>query len=196
MKSDRPSAARRITMGACAAMMAAAIGGTSDEAIAVQQIERYCTTSWRNAQISEQDWSDCTQQAIVSLLERIPRDRLVDAIKINASDERRELNRSIWRTIQRWRRARRCLSLGSKDWPDHRADDVSEARSDVDPRGAHLTSAMARLTSRQQVILTRWSQGSAISEIARSLKMSPAQASDEKYKALKKLRRHFADRVG
>jgi hypothetical protein len=44
------------------------------------------------------------------------------------------------------------------------------------------------LSSTQREIVSRWSDGESIAE---SLKLSPARISDEKYKAIQKLRQHF-----
>ena len=49
----------------------------------------------------------------------------------------------------------------------------------------------ARLSPTQRKIVTRWSDGESVSDIAESLKLSPARISDEKYKAIQKLRQHF-----
>lgn len=50
----------------------------------------------------------------------------------------------------------------------------------------------ARLSPTQREIVARWSDGESISAIAESLKLSPARISDEKYKAIQKLRQHFS----
>ena len=102
---------RRLATATCVALMAAAVGSGTAEAQTVQQLERYLTTSWRNAQICQQDWSDCTQQAITELLERVPRPRFTQIFSQPERHDRRELNRAVWRTVQRWRRRRMCSSL-------------------------------------------------------------------------------------
>jgi DNA-binding NarL/FixJ family response regulator len=47
------------------------------------------------------------------------------------------------------------------------------------------------LTSRQQRILQLICAGANVSEIAQELSMTPERVSDEKYKAIQKLRAHF-----
>jgi RNA polymerase sigma factor (sigma-70 family) len=168
--------------------MAAAVGGGSVEAHTVQQLERYLTTSWRNAQIAQQDWSDCTQQAMTELLERLPRTQFTRIFDQPQIDDRRELNRAVWRTVQRWRRRRKCSSLepaycGIAHPASTPAETVQrgEARDELD-------KAMANLSDRQQRILRLWSQGHAVAEIAEQLDLPAARVSDEKYKAVRKLR--------
>ena len=54
-----------------------------------------------------------------------------------------------------------------------------------------LNAENSRLSPTQREIVARWSDGESISAIAESLKLSPARISDEKYKAIQKLRQHF-----
>jgi RNA polymerase sigma factor (sigma-70 family) len=183
---------RRFATATCAALVAAAVSGSTAEAHTVQQLERYLTTSWRNAQISEQDWSDCTQQAMAELLERVPRSRFTQIFAQPQQDDRRELNRAVWRTVQRWRRRRRCTSLepdycGLSHPTPAPMDGLhrSEARDELD-------RAMANLSERQQRILRLWSQGDSVAEISEQLDLPAARVSDEKYKAMRKLRQLMA----
>lgn len=205
--NHKPSRLKRgFAISACAAVVA--IAGAGEEARAVEQMEKYCLTSWRNARIMQQDWSDCTQQTIAELLERVPRERLVVAMNDNESEERRELNRTIWRVIQRCRRAPKLQSLtgedpASSDTTDPRAlepqlsdaqrsDAAGRAIQSLEPLGdLELSSAIAAagLKGRQERILVAWSQGRKVAEIAAELGMSPARVSDEKYKAIQTLRR-------
>lgn len=192
MKSTPSRIKRGIAISACAAVVAIASAGEEsrasqavDESQAVEQMEKYCVASWRNARIMPQDWSDCTQQTLTELLERVPRERLFSAIDDNQSEERRELNRTIWRVIQRWRRAPRLQSLSAGDPPA--ASDALAVDRPVD----ELRSAMsaAGLRGQQQQILLAWSQGRKVAEIAAELGIPPARVSDEKYKAIQSLRR-------
>jgi len=57
-----------------------------------------------------------------------------------------------------------------------------------------MASDESRLSPAQREIVTRWSDGESISDIAESLELSPARISDEKYKAIQKLRRYFSSR--
>jgi len=59
--------------------------------------------------------------------------------------------------------------------------------------GAELTGAdVPELSPRQRHILTQWSLGATIAEIGEELDLPAARVSDEKFKALRKLRRRFA----
>ncbi len=168
--------------------MAAAVGGGSAEAQTVQQLERYLTTSWRNAQIAQQDWPDCTQQALAELLERLPRPRFEQIFNRPEIEDRRELNRTVWRTVQRWRRRRRCATLEPEFCGvTQRGPNPAEAVQRDEVRD-QLDRAMENLTDRQQRILRLWSQGHCVAEIAQRLNITAARVSDEKYKAVRKLR--------
>ena len=157
------------------------------ELTAVQQIERYCVASWRNARISQQDWSDCTQQAFERLLQKIPREEMRTAIDCKTSTQRRELNRSIWATLQRWRRMPRYQSI----LPD--GDDAGCGEENTLELREELDKACTHLTPRQNRIIKLWMAGYTPAEIAEKLDMKPARVSDEKYKALRTLRQHIQD---
>ena len=187
MGGDRPSRFRKVTVAACAAAVAASVGLAASPAPAelqvLDKVQRYCAVSWKHAGIHPQDWGDCTQEALVQLLERVPQERLGAALGDAASGERQELKRAIWRTAQRWRRSPRFLPLDAKQHVDSRQNEGSFESADW------LNRAMQVLSPRQQEVLTLWSQGWSIDEIARQLDISAARASDEKYKALRKLQR-------
>ena len=186
MSTERSNLGRGFAVTACAAMVAATVGGAA-EASAVDQIERYCAASWRNAHISQQDWPDCTQQTLAELLERISHRKLSTAIEHGESQERRELNRAIWRVAQRWRRAARNTPYDLARCAEA-ADDGDNANGGNNGFDDALAAALDQLSSRQRAILTAWSQGHAISDIAEELNLSTARVSDEKYKAVRKLR--------
>ena len=176
----------RWTLAACTVAVAAAVGGTSSAASpeAIDQIQRYCGKSWQNAGINPQDWQDCTQQALLELLERVSNGGLAEAIDNVDSHERRELNRTVWRTIQRWRRKPQAGALDESATPCNgplRASH-SEAWDEI------LLVARDCLTVRQQRILQLTRDGWKTSEIACELSLTAARVSDEKYKGICKLR--------
>ncbi len=173
-----------LQLTACAAIMTAVLYPAA-EASAVENIQRYCTASWRNAGVLEQDWEDCTQEAIENLLERVSRNGLVTAIQQPQSEQRRELNRSIWRTAQRWRRAKRHTSLDALEFFEAAEPTVEPTGDDLD----RVETAMAKLSETQQQILSQWSNGDSVAEIAEKLDLSAARVSDQKYKAIRKLQR-------
>jgi RNA polymerase sigma factor (sigma-70 family) len=188
MSKEKANVGQR-AVAACAAIAASvglAVQVAPAQEKALDQVERYCASSWRNAGIHPQDWSDCTQEAITRLLERVPQNRLDAAFHDAETPERRELKRAIWSTIQRWRRAPRTRSLeGARLADEHNETQAHEVRDSLDV-------ALRRCSARQQRILAMWSEGYAIDEIARDLGMSAPRASDEKYKAIRKLQKALA----
>jgi len=186
-RHDRP-----LKFAACAVAMAAAVGGSAlqaaaapNEAGTINQIERYCTVSWRNAGIAPQDWSDCTQQALLELLERVSHSQLPVAVQNNESPERQELNRTVWRTIKRWQRSPRWAQFD-----EFAAGGTRDARQDA--WDEVLTVARRHLSERQIRILQLTREGWQVQEIATELDTTTARVSDEKYKAIRKLREQLA----
>ena len=173
-----------------AGLVVAAVCGSVSEAGTIEKIERYCRTSWRNAGIHQQEWSDCTQQALHRLLERVRNAGLEPAINVPDSPERRELNRSIWATVQRWRRRPRTASLNDD------AQDMTDERGDrnLQHKQAYARTLLASpeisLTNTQRRILSLWLDGRSVAEIGRHLGMPAPRVSDQKYKAIAKLREH------
>jgi DNA-binding CsgD family transcriptional regulator len=54
------------------------------------------------------------------------------------------------------------------------------------------TNGHARLTPTQRDIIRRSSEGASIADIASDLKLQPQRVSDEKYKAIQKLKDYFS----
>jgi DNA-directed RNA polymerase specialized sigma subunit len=187
---SHPNQNGRAKLAAYAVALATAVGGTSSSAEgapAIEKLERYCTASWRNAGIARQDWEDCTQQALTELLERASHRQLAEAIENAESEERRELNRSVWRTTQRWRRSARWYSLEEGSLAAASENErVGEAWDQV------VEAGRSCLSRRQQQILSLTRDGWRVSEIAARLSLSAARVSDEKYKAIAKLREHLS----
>lgn len=184
-KTARRSLGERVTRTACAVAMATVMGGAAlaavGEAGAIEQIQRYCTTSWQRAGIARQEWSDCTQAALVRLLERVSRDGLVPAIADGESLQRQELNRAIWAVAQRVRRQQRLKVADLAQTPD--------SRQVRDTAWQELLAACGpQLPPRQRSILQLAGEGWSAAEIGRKLSLPPQRVSDEKYKALRKLR--------
>ena len=184
---------RRFSATACAAVVIATSLGTAATADArenraIESIDRYCRASWRNARIDQQDWEECTQQTFVELLDRVSRDRWIEAIENNQSNERRELNRSIWRVAQRWRRAPRRPGGSAGMLAPTPANRQGNERPGLDDVLRILSSPNSGLSARQQEVMLRWADGHSVAEIAADLNLPPARVSDEKYKAIRKLR--------
>jgi RNA polymerase sigma factor (sigma-70 family) len=164
-----------------------AAGATVAPERAVADISRYCTTCWRNAHLHPDSWSDCTQEVFSRLLDRVaPEDwcRLLQA----EGQERREFIRAIDAVKKRTQRSRK-LSASEMDM----VADVHEAhvRGLREDRQAVDEAAAELLSPRQQRILRLSFEGWSVADIAANLKTSPERVSDEKYKAIRKLREHL-----
>lgn len=177
---------RGLMLAACAVAFATAVGAPGStpaaEVNAIHKIERYCTTSWRNAGIRPQEWEDCTQQALVELLSAMSSADLQVAIEQPESEPRRELNRAVWRLVQRCRRQVREVSL---------LDVFPEPRATTDHQDDWRAIELAAdelLSPRQQQILEWTRDGWRVADIASKLEASSERISDEKYKAISKLR--------
>ena len=176
----------------CAALIAASFAvGTPVDAESVSSIERYCTTSWRQAGIPQHDWEDCTQDTMLELLSRLPQNRLNSAIGQPKSTERRELMRSIWCVSQRWRRAsqRQAVSLDLLADVASRPTTVEDALADAEL----IECALNQLSAAQRQILELWGAGNSIAEISDQLEIPAARVSDQKYKAIRSLRSATTD---
>lgn len=210
--SPEPSSRLRLSLAACAlvvatstadaaaqtassAMAAATAVGQVSETTVLKKIQAYCTRSWLNAGISRQEWDDCTQDVYLRLLSNLSRTQMLQALDDLESDERRELNRAIWATAQRRRRAQRHSSLLDDAGREVEADVWPAKMEAIERVRRAIDSSAAKLSSQQREIVSRWSDGEPISRIAEQLKLSPARVSDEKYKAIQKLRGHFGSDV-
>jgi DNA-binding CsgD family transcriptional regulator len=203
-----PSSRLRLSLAACAlvvatsaadvsaqtastAMAAATAVGQVSETAVLKKIQAYCTRSWLNAGIPRQEWDDCTQDVYLRLLSNLSRTQMLQALDDLESDERRELNRAIWATAQRRRRAQRHTSLIEDGGREVEVDEWPAKMEAVERVRQAIDSSDAKLSPQQREIVSRWSDGEGISRIAEELKLSPARVSDEKYKAIQKLRGHF-----
>ncbi|WP_238602590.1 sigma-70 family RNA polymerase sigma factor [Fimbriiglobus ruber] len=153
---------------------------------AVKDITKYCQVCWRNARLPMDRWDDCTQQVFARLLERVPQGQWT-AMLNTEGDERREFFRAIDAVKKRTQRARRYVDLS----PDH-ADDRNRAADHVRDQWETVDRAARDVLSpRQQRIVELAAGGWAVPEIAVELGTTPERVSDEKYKAIRKLRTHL-----
>jgi RNA polymerase sigma factor (sigma-70 family) len=158
---------------------------------AIADMGRYCTACWRNAHLPADAWTDCTQEVFRRLLERVPAghwDRILQA----DGEEHREFVRAIDAVKKRTQRARKWSATldGVADPRNDHARHVHEQREAVRQAAAEL------LTPRQQRILQLSFEGWSVQEMAGELQLAPERVSDEKYKAIRKLRSHLADHCG
>ena len=154
---------------------------------AVRDITRYCQVCWRNARLPADRWDDCTQQVFSRLLERVAPGSWGTLVSAVDGDDRREFIRAIDAVKKRTQRARRHADL-AVDF----GDDRNRAHAHVrEQREAVDLAARAVLSDRQRKIVELSADGWAVPEIAEELKTTPERVSDEKYKAIKKLRTHL-----
>ncbi len=159
----------------------------SDATRAVNDLGRYCTACWRNARLPADSWGDCTQEVFSRLLERVPTE-VWGAILRSDGEDRREFLRAIDAVKKRHQRARKL---------SHNLDGVADRneqheRSLADQRETVRQAAEELLTARQQRILQMSFEGWTVAEMARELNLPAERVSDEKYKAVQRLRQHLA----
>jgi RNA polymerase sigma factor (sigma-70 family) len=154
----------------------------------ITDMSRYCTACWRNARLPADAWGDCTQEVFGRLLQRVPTDAW-DRVLREDGEERREFVRAIDAVKKRTQRAHKWTA-GLDGIADRRADAAGELRED---REAVRQAAAELLTSRQQCILQLSFEGWSVHDMAAELRLPAQRVSDEKYKAIRKLRAHLAD---
>jgi RNA polymerase sigma factor (sigma-70 family) len=154
----------------------------------VNDMSRYCTVCWRNARLHPDSWGDCTQEVFSRMLQRVAPTGWEQALR-GDGDEHREFLRAIDAVKKRTQRAmRRSCSLNDEVVPDHREpreQTVAHQREVVSRAAAEL------LSPRQQRILQLSFDGWSVQEIADEMQLPPERVSDEKYKAIRKLRASF-----
>lgn len=155
---------------------------------ALTDIQRYCAACWRNARLDPDSWNDCTQEVLARLLQRVPISSWNRVLQLE-SDERREFVRAIDAVKKRTQRSRKYSAL-AVDHPEEPNRSYHEEREQVQ------RAAREVLSHRQQRILQMSFDGFTVQEVADELTMSTERVSDEKYKAIRKLRTHLGIEVG
>jgi RNA polymerase sigma factor (sigma-70 family) len=155
----------------------------------VNDLSRYCTTCWRNARLHPDVWTDCTQEVLTRLLERVAPDGWGRVLKDDCQ-ERREFLRAIDAVKKRTQRSRR--------WAPEPAEGVADRRdlhrrSVADEREAVALASAELLSERQQRIMQLSFEGWSVHEIAAELRTPAERVSDEKYKAIRKLRDRLSE---
>jgi DNA-directed RNA polymerase specialized sigma24 family protein len=108
------------------------------------------------------------------------------------SPERRELVRAIDMVRKRVQRSRRLQPFDEQSIP---GPDLDRRHRDRQELGEILEAArQAVLTPRQDRIVELWTHGWTVPEIGAAMDLPLARVSDEKYKALRKLEHHLANR--
>jgi RNA polymerase sigma factor (sigma-70 family) len=166
---------------------AAEASASEDTLRAVGDISRYCTACWRNARLHPDSWTDCTQDVFARLLERVSPAAWERVLQADG-DERRELVRAIDAVKKRTQRQHKTAAL-IEDAVVDRTDPAAERRTD--DRAAVDRAATEALSPRQQRILQLSFEGASVHEIAEELRLPAERISDEKYKAIHKLREYL-----
>ncbi|MBX9677350.1 MAG: sigma-70 family RNA polymerase sigma factor [Gemmataceae bacterium] len=186
-RSRRPGAMMAMFIGA-----ALTVSPSHAEAApeAIQGLSRYCTSCWRNAGVPVDRWVDCTQEVMVRLLERVPVGGWPEILDDREGDSHREFVRAIDTVKKRVQRERRFRNVDERPVSDSRIE--NERRLDEQRQLVEHASRQV-LTGRQQQILQRTGEGFGIGDIAKELGTTPDRISDEKYKAIRKLRVYLED---
>jgi RNA polymerase sigma factor (sigma-70 family) len=159
----------------------------SSDISSVSQISGYCTVCWRNAGLTPDSWNDCTQEVFCRLLERVPTDCWDRTLSCD-TEEQREFIRAIDTVKKRGQRARKWASDTTSLVVDGHAGRRQSIEQDREAVGEVATRL---LSERQQRILDLCFEGYSIGEIGGKLNLPAQRVSDEKYKAICKLRSHF-----
>jgi RNA polymerase sigma factor (sigma-70 family) len=130
-------------------------------------------------------WNDCTQEVFRRLLERVEPEGWNGLLQSEGED-RREFLRAIDAVKKRTQRDQKRFTALATVVPDGRENGVHAQDREAVNQAAHEL-----LTSRQQRILQLSFEGWSVHDMASALKLAPERISDEKYKAIRKLRDHF-----
>jgi RNA polymerase sigma factor (sigma-70 family) len=164
----------------------AAVQSPQETAKAIADMSRYCATCWRNARLPMDSWSDCTQEVFRRLLERISTDAWDQALH-GEGEERREFLRAIDTVKKRIQRTRKFSPAidSVADRRDPQRLRLREEREIVDQAASEV------LSPRQQRILHMSFEGWSVQDMSDELSVPVERISDEKYKAIRKLRTHL-----
>ncbi|HEV2946278.1 MAG TPA: sigma-70 family RNA polymerase sigma factor [Gemmataceae bacterium] len=170
-----------------------AMGGAAPAAEAgdraITNISRYCTACWRNARLHPDAWNDCTQEVLCRLLERVNPETW-DQILNTEGDERRELIRAIDTVKKRTQRARKHAD-SVELLPDRRDPEMRQLQDDRE----FVRDAADRVLSRRQQRIVQMSlEGWSVHDMSRELGLPAARISDEKYKAVQRLRDYLSSK--
>lgn len=183
---------RMVAMVLGTALSAFAVPTNAPAAETVNNLSRYCTACWRNARLPADCWTDCTQEVFTRLLERVPTQEWDQSLK-SEGDERREFLRAIDTVKKRAQRG--------KKWSAYPEGSVADQRPVFERERMEISeelqlAADELLSERQRSILKLTAEGWSVPEIAAKLSTGPERISDEKYKAIRKLRTHLRERMG
>ncbi len=150
---------------------------------ALRDVTRYCQVCWRNARLPADLWDDCTQQVLARLLQSVPSHQW-PALLQDEGEEKKEFLRAIDAVKKRTQRTRRGAEL-TADIADAKQRPAVYVREQWE---AVNVAADRVLSDRQRRIVELSASGWAVPDIAAELGTSTERVSDEKYKAIRKLR--------
>lgn len=177
-------------MGAAPANAATASQDHETTLRAIADMDRYCAVCWRNARLPTTCWDDCTQEVFRRLLQRVPTTVWGELLQ-GEGPERKEFLRAIDAVKKRTQRARKFT--GTLDAVADGRD--ADERRLSDEREIVHRAAQEVLTERQQRILQLSLEGWSVHQIAEELTVAAERISDEKYKAIRKLRDHLSEQT-
>lgn len=185
--AQRPAARKNMVAAMVLGTALSAFGGTQEaSAQTIQDVSRYCTVCWRNARLHPDSWADCTQEVLVRLLERLSPAQW-NRLFCHDSLERQEFVRAIDTVKKRSQRQRHwsshCIDIAADD------NVANTARKSEDLEVLQL--AATHLSSRQEQIIMKSLEGATVHEIAAEMRLPAERVSDEKYKAIQKLRKQL-----
>lgn len=153
---------------------------------ALNDMGRYCTTCWRNARLPIDQWMDCTQEVFTKMLERVPQHAWTRALSAEG-EERKEFLRAIDAVKKRTQRAKKYS--GDVEMAADQRDLTAQEKAEE----LELVTRASReiLSERQQKIVQLSLDGWSVHEMAEELNLPAERVSDEKYKAIRKLREHL-----
>lgn len=190
METPKPQTGRRYLAAVFLGTALAAMGQNGSASAreisgqAIQEISRYCTACWRNARLPVDRWGDCTQEVMRRLLERLE-PTAWDQVLRRDGDEHKEFVRAIDAVKKRTQRERQRSPLLEDGIADTRVDRIEREDREA------LRHAAQMLSPRQQDIVRMTCEGWSIADIAKEMTTTPERVSDEKYKAIHKLRAYF-----
>ncbi len=159
------------------------------------QLDRYLNRAWYRAGISPQQHDDCTQAVYTTLLQSLGRDRFDGLLTdIGESGIREVLSREtpegpdFFRAIDTVKkRAQREKTFQPIDALDV-ADASIATPGQVDRRGALFEAIEQSLNPREAALIQATMQGETPAEIAQKWGIAPKTVSNEKSRAIQKLR--------
>ena len=109
-KSVRRHGMMAVMLGTALSIAPSASAATVAQDSAVRDLSRYCVACWRNAGVPVDRWSDCTQETLCELLERVPLEEW-STVLTGSEEKRRELIRVIDLVKKRFQREKKWAPL-------------------------------------------------------------------------------------